>query len=254
MDKDNLEMEIVEAEDDEDQMDGDDDDASSDDETNESGEATKKPKEVYLPGKPLDDGEELVCDESAYVMLHQASTGAPCLSFDIVPDELGESREQYPLTAYMIAGTQAARTHVNNLIVMKMSNLCKTQEGVDEEDEEEDELDDDQDDIADKNELKKPQMSCALIKHQGCVNRVRSRRLGNSVFAASWSELGRVNIWNLTKQLQAIEDAQLLKQYEKEIVNEPARPTFTFSGHQQEGFAVDWSPSADGVLATGDCK
>ncbi|XP_036330567.1 glutamate-rich WD repeat-containing protein 1-like [Rhagoletis pomonella] len=248
MDNDEMDLEYVEAE--------DDDDAGAEgmESENEDGTTTtSKSKEVYLPGKPLEEGEELVCDESAYIMLHQASTGAPCLSFDVVPDELGDGRENFPLTAYMVAGTQAARTHVNNLIVMKMHNLHKTQE-TEEDDDDEDELEDDQDDVADADERKKPQMTCALIKHQGCVNRVRAHRLGDTVFAATWSELGRVNIWNLSKQLQAVEDAQLLKQYEREVANEAVRPAYTFSGHQQEGFAIDWSACAEGVLATGDCK
>lgn len=246
MDNEDLEMEVVEPEDAESDIDDNDDEDDS---------GMKIQKEVYLPGKPLNEDEELVCDESAYVMLHQASTGAPCLSFDVIADELGTDRQDYPLTAYMVAGTQAARTHVNNLIVMKMHNLHKTQDG-DESGEYEDdgELEDDQDDIQDSNEIKKPQMSCALIKHQGCVNRVRSRRLGNSVFAASWSELGHVNIWNLSKQMQAVEDNNLLRIYEREVANNPVKPVFQFSGHQQEGFGIDWSPCAEGVLATGDCK
>lgn len=243
-----MDLEYVEAEDDED---AGEEGMESDNEGETTNEA--KHKEVYLPGKPLEDGEELVCDESAYIMLHQASTGAPCLSFDVVPDELGAGRENFPLTAYMVAGTQAARTHVNNLIVMKMSNLHKTQEGGEDEEDDE-ELEDDQDDDNDPDEKRKPQMACALIKHQGCVNRVRAHRLGNTVYAASWSELGRVNIWDISKQLQAVEDPQLLKQYEREVVDETVRPAFTFNGHQQEGFAIDWSICAEGVLATGDCK
>lgn len=57
--------------------------------------------------------EELICDESAYVMLHQAHTGAPCLSFDVVQDNLGDNRESFPMTAYIVAGTQAAKAHIN---------------------------------------------------------------------------------------------------------------------------------------------
>lgn len=92
----------------------DDENDSGNDEDEEENE---EEPEVYLPGKKLKDDEELVCDESAYIMLHQASTGAPCLSFDIIKDDLGDSRETYPLTAYMVAGTQAARTHINKYII-----------------------------------------------------------------------------------------------------------------------------------------
>lgn len=124
-----------------------------------------QPKEAYLPGKALEEGEELVCDQSAYVMLHQAQTGAPCLSFDILRDHLGDNRDSYPLSAFIVAGTQAARTHVNNVMVIKMSNLNKTGEN---EDDDDDESDDDDDD-----ESKRPQMTSAFIKHQGSVNRIR---------------------------------------------------------------------------------
>jgi ribosome assembly protein RRB1 len=47
-------------------------------------------------------------------------SGSPCLSFDIIHDSLGEKRELHPLCAYVVAGTQAARTHTNNVLVMKV--------------------------------------------------------------------------------------------------------------------------------------
>jgi ribosome assembly protein RRB1 len=31
--------------------------------------------DIYLPGQPLKEDEELVCDESAYVMLHEVNAG-----------------------------------------------------------------------------------------------------------------------------------------------------------------------------------
>lgn len=84
--------------------DNDEDDSDSDNSEN---------KDIYLPGKPLKDGEELICDDSAYVMLHQAQTGAPCLSFDICANKLDEVQNSYPMHATIVAGTQAAKAHVN---------------------------------------------------------------------------------------------------------------------------------------------
>lgn len=37
---------------------------------------TKAPaRKVYLPGQPIQSDEQLECDETAYVLLHQAKTG-----------------------------------------------------------------------------------------------------------------------------------------------------------------------------------
>uniref|UniRef100_A0A1L8DX10 Glutamate-rich WD repeat-containing protein 1 n=1 Tax=Nyssomyia neivai TaxID=330878 RepID=A0A1L8DX10_9DIPT len=217
---------------------------SNDEESSESEEEG----EVYLPGKPIPQDEELVCDDNAYLMLHQAHTGAPCLSFDIIPDDLGERREEFPLTAYLVAGTQAARTHVNNVIVMKMSNLHRTSK---EENADESESDEEEEEIPPE---KLPQMQCALIKHQGCINRIRVTQFNNTPVAATWSELGQVNVWNLTEHMTLLNDATLLGNYEKSGEGNRTKALYTFTGHQQEGFALDWSPTVPGVLATGDCK
>lgn len=135
---------------------------------------------------------------------------------------------------------------------MRMSNLHRTSKPKD-SDEETDSSEDEEEDEADAEE-KIPRMDCALIKHQGCVNRIRATTFQNSVFAASWSETGRVNIWNLDHQLQVVDDYQLLKVYDATKVGDNQKPVTSFSGHQQEGFAVDWCPTAAGMLATGDCR
>lgn len=110
MDNEEVDMEVVDGEVEDEDMENSDDSSDSDDDNKE---VKGTQSEVYLPGKPLDADEVLVCDESAYVMLHQARTGAPCLSFDIVRDQLGDSRESFPMSCYMVAGTQAAKAHVN---------------------------------------------------------------------------------------------------------------------------------------------
>ncbi|XP_015523210.2 glutamate-rich WD repeat-containing protein 1 [Neodiprion pinetum] len=243
-----IEVDDREAEDDGD--DDDDDEAEDEDMEAEDDNDTEKKSKIYLPGQPLEKGEELVVDHSAYRMLHQAQTGAPCLSFDIIRDDLGISRETYPMSMYMLAGTQAARTHVNNLLVMKMSNLHGTARNNEESDESDSDDDDDED------EARAPVMTVASIKHQGCVNRVRCTQVRNKVFAASWSELGRVSLWDLNEQLRAVDDPLLLSNYRKrnDQGNDGAKPIFTFKGHLQEGYGLDWCPTEEGTLASGDCK
>jgi ribosome assembly protein RRB1 len=52
----------------------DEEDSQDEEEAGEEDE-NEGPQQTYLPGKPLEEGEELVCDENAYLMFHQANTG-----------------------------------------------------------------------------------------------------------------------------------------------------------------------------------
>lgn len=79
---------------------------------------------------------------SIYVHVFQAQLGAPCLSFDIVRDTLGEERTdvsihhirllttlltiQFPMTLCLVAGSQAAAGKHNHVTLVKMSQLIKT--------------------------------------------------------------------------------------------------------------------------------
>ncbi|XP_012231590.2 glutamate-rich WD repeat-containing protein 1 isoform X1 [Linepithema humile] len=227
--------------------------SSDDDESMESENANdsqeKITPKVYLPGQALKEGEELVVDKSAYRLLHHAQSGAPCLSFDVIPDDLGTSRESYPLSMYLVAGTQAAKAHVNNLLIMKMSNLHSNKQCSEDSASE-------SSDSEDEDDENKPIMNVAPIKHQGCVNRVRCTKFGGTTLAASWSELGRVNIWNLQEQLNAIENTDLLTAYRNKCDkgDEVIKPLYTFKGHSSEGFGLDWCRTDLGTLASGDCK
>ncbi|KAG0191013.1 ribosome biosynthesis protein rrb1 [Apophysomyces sp. BC1034] len=86
---------------------------------------------LYLPGQPLEEGEVLEADLSTYVMLHNLEVRLPFLSFDVLRDGLGDERRNFPATAYVAAGTSVPGVRDNEVLVMKMSNLHKTQnEGV----------------------------------------------------------------------------------------------------------------------------
>lgn len=105
-------MEASSSESEDEEMEEEDEGSNADDET---------PK-TYLPDQPLKEDEHLVCDQSAYVMLHQAQTGAPCLSFDIISDNLGNDRQEFPMTAYVVAGSQASSAHLNKYVMVILNS------------------------------------------------------------------------------------------------------------------------------------
>ena len=91
-------------------------------------DAAEPEAQVYIPGTTkLEEGQTLEADQSAYEMLHRLNVTWPCLSFDHLKDHLGNDRQSYPHTSYMVAGTQADTASRNEIIVMKASSLHKTQ-------------------------------------------------------------------------------------------------------------------------------
>ena len=93
-------------------------------------ESDEKPvaPDVFIPGvHHLGKDEILEPDESVYVMRHSMDVNWPCLSFDVLRDNLGDERQRLPATAYIVAGTQADVAKNNEISVYKMSSLHKTQ-------------------------------------------------------------------------------------------------------------------------------
>lgn len=93
----------------------------------ESDEVPQAPR-VYIHGThTLGKDEILEPDDSVYIMRHSMNVNWPCLSFDILRDNLGDERQRFPATAYIVAGTQADETSKNEVVVYKMSSLHRTQ-------------------------------------------------------------------------------------------------------------------------------
>lgn len=91
-------------------------------------DAAEPEAQVYIPGTTkLEQGQTLEADQSAYEMLHRLNVTWPCLSFDHLKDHLGNDRQSYPHSSYMVAGTQADTASRNEILVMKASSLHKTQ-------------------------------------------------------------------------------------------------------------------------------
>ena len=65
------------------------------------------------------------------------------------------------------------------------------------------------------------------------------------MLAATWSDRGRVHIWDLTRPLMAVNDSSVMAEYTKNEESPP--PVFTFTGHQVEGFAIDWAETTPGA-------
>lgn len=73
--------------------------------------------------------ENMEYDPSTYDMFHEFELPWPCLSFDVVQDDLGDERRSFPQTIYTVAGTQAAKAKDNNVIVTKVSSLHRMNKG-----------------------------------------------------------------------------------------------------------------------------
>lgn len=186
----------------------------------------------------LTEGEELEYDSTAYHMYHSLRPEWPCLSFDVIRDSLGTNRSRFPHTVFAVAGTQADRADSNRLQIMKLSDLQRTRKagGGSDDDESDEEGPDETDDD--------PTLDHINIPHRGGVNRVRSMPQQPHI-VATWSESSDVHVWDLEKQMNSL--AKGTPRTSK------IDPVFTYDGHTEEGFALDWSPTEEGRLATGDC-
>lgn len=224
----------------EDDVEEDDDEQMGENEGDEEEEEEQQPVQhkVFQPGvQPLEEGQELDYDSTAYTCYHKMSVEWPCLSFDVIKDSLGLFRTKFPLTFYMIAGTQAGAAEENKLMLFKVSDVHRTKH--DDDDSDAEESGSDEDDLDDD-----PVVEERSFTHPGGTNRIRVMPQSPNI-VATFADTAQMYIWDVQHHLRSLE-----KPATKHSV---LAPVFTFAGHTQEGFAMDWSSVIAGNLVSGDC-
>ncbi|KAF7290496.1 Glutamate-rich WD repeat-containing protein [Mycena kentingensis (nom. inval.)] len=231
-----------------------DDDMEVDDEVLPAIEEDDPPpasSNVFIPGKhKLEAGEEMEPDDSVYLMRHTLLVDWSCLSFDVLRDNLGDERQRYPATAYLVTGTQAASEKHNEVLVLKTSSLGRTQKEGDDSDSD----NDDDDDEVDED----PIVESRSIPHTGGVNRMRAQPLPPSTqlppvsqpyHVASWADTGKVHVWDVRPFIEALDVPGYT--LDKRRVQ---TPVYTVNNHgRTEGFAMDWAATGSSLrLVTGD--
>ena len=252
---------------DEDIVEEDDEEGDAHEDTMEDGEgATKKTDagsgsanvavarpSVWRPGvDDMESDEELEYDPSAYDCLHAWSLEWPCLSFDVVRDDLGDNRAHFPHSMFLVSGSQADKATHNALTVMKITRLAKTKKtsrrgGEDASaSESESESEDDETDAEGRaNVTTGPLLQTQAVAHHGSVNRVRCMPQQSSI-AATWAETGHVQVWDLAAQMERLIGMTADTATAANAVHRLA-PRHIFTGHKDEGYALDWSPASEGA-------
>ena len=201
---------------------------------------------TFIPGRDkLQNGESLSPDSSAYEMLHSLSTTWPCLSFSIIPDDLGSARKSYPATLYAAAGTQASsnRSRDNELLVMKLSGLSRTERPGGDSDS----------DSSDDDEASEPILETKSIPLPATTNRIRAHQFPASpntpaqTLTATMLENAELQIHNITPHLLSFDTPGTI------ITPAQSKPIATIKVHRNEGYALAWFPlEPQGKFLSGD--
>lgn len=207
-------------------------------------------RQTFMPGRhKLEAGQSLAPDTSAYEMLHTLSTTWPCLSFDILPDSLGDSRKIYPATIYAVAGTQAdsKKSRENEIMVMKLSSLSRMERTGEDSDS-------DSDDDESDSEATEPVLETKSLPLKSTTNRVRAHRFPTpnsmdppKILTATMTEDAELLIHDITQHITSFDRPGTI------ITPSQSQPLATLKMHRSEGYAVSWSPLLpNGRLLSGD--
>ncbi|KAL2752377.1 hypothetical protein ACRALDRAFT_1083162 [Sodiomyces alcalophilus JCM 7366] len=203
---------------------------------------------TFIVGRSkLEPGQTLAPDLSTYQMLHSLNTPWPCLSFDILRDNLGDNRNVYPATMYTVTGTQAdaTRSDENQLMIMKFSGLSRMERP---------DHDDDDDDDDDDDEDSDPILESKSIPLGSTTNRIRAHQIPSqdparppTTLTATMTESTNVLIHDITPHLATFDNPG------NTVSAQQNKPVCTIRAHKSEGYGIDWSPLIPGgKLLTGD--
>jgi ribosome assembly protein RRB1 len=106
-------------------------------------------------------------------------------------------------------------------------------------------LDSDSESDDDENLDEDPSLEHININHHGGINRIRCMPQQTGI-VATMADTNQCHIYDLTSCAQSM-------MVRGPRAMPPTKPAYSFRGHREEGFAIDWSPIVAGQLATGDC-
>jgi ribosome assembly protein RRB1 len=138
---------------------------------------------------------------------------------------------------YLVAGTQADVPSNNEIQIMKLSQLHRTRKQRPED--EDSDSDSDNDDVDED-----PLLEHRSIPTNGGTNRIRVHQSATQTIAASWSELGKVHLWNLQPAYTS------LSQPGSGEDNKTEKVLYTVNQHREEGYGLAFS--SEGLLLSGD--
>ena len=158
--------------------------------------------------------------------------------------------KQYPLTIYVIAGSQAPSKTDNAIYCMKWSSLHKTRYDDDSDVLDEEDIDNDED----------PKLDILSIAHAEPINRIRS--MNGTGVVALWDESGKVSIYDTSRHIQKLVE---YNENEEEIIDDegpnptpqglqppkdPLKRNFLVNSfqHSSEGYALQWCPTTLGKI------
>ena len=151
---------------------------------------------------------------------------------------LRHKKDTFPIDVYLVAGSQAEKRADNRIYVMKWGDMNKTTfEDEECSDSEEEEL-----------RNREPIIRFEAIPVRGGINRIRS--MHGTPIVATWSEEAEVAIYNVSS---AIEELDRPMPTAKQQMQKKKYGGCKIAGfkHKQEGYALDWSQSTFGRLASG---